>query len=99
VDVKVSSELKDLSCKGSLAVGEAHYFTGVMYQSRDRVVNKKSLRKSPHPQKTEGGAPADPGGHQSTMETISLIRCLWLDRNPWGAGTSVRILGKDGPVC
>jgi len=34
VDMEVSSELKDLSCKGSLAEGEAHYFTGgVMYQS------------------------------------------------------------------
>jgi len=31
--------MKDLSCKGSLAEGEAHYFTGVMYQSSDRVVN------------------------------------------------------------
>jgi predicted HTH domain antitoxin len=32
--------MKDLSWKGSLAEGEAHYFTGVMYQSSDRVVNR-----------------------------------------------------------
>jgi hypothetical protein len=35
--------MKDLSCRGSLAEGEAHYFTGVMYQSRDRVVNNNLL--------------------------------------------------------
>jgi hypothetical protein len=35
----MSPEKKDLSCKGSLAEGEAHYFTEIMYQSRDWVVN------------------------------------------------------------
>jgi len=32
---------------GGLAEGEAHYFAGVMYQSRDRVVNGKMRRKIP----------------------------------------------------
>ncbi len=31
--------MKDLSCKGSLAEGEAHFCTGLIYQSSDRVVN------------------------------------------------------------
>ncbi len=31
--------MKDLRCKGSLAEGEAHYSTGLMYQSSDLVVN------------------------------------------------------------
>ena len=35
-----SPEKKDLICKGSLAEGEAHYFTAVIYQSSDRVFNK-----------------------------------------------------------
>ena len=35
-----SPERLDLSCKGSLAEGEAHYFTGLMYQSSDGTVNR-----------------------------------------------------------
>jgi hypothetical protein len=49
--------MKDLSCKGSLAEGEAHYSIKIVYQSSDRVVNRKLLRKTPHPQRTDGGAP------------------------------------------
>jgi hypothetical protein len=41
--------MKDLRCKGSLAEGEAHYFTGVMYQSSDGLVNKKLRRKKSPP--------------------------------------------------
>jgi hypothetical protein len=39
--------MKDFSCKGSLAEGEAHYFTGVIYQSSDRVVNINCEEKLP----------------------------------------------------
>jgi hypothetical protein len=39
--------MKDLSCKGSLAEGEAHYFTGVIYQNSDRVVNINCEEKLP----------------------------------------------------
>src|SRR5260370_3003966 len=38
VDMEVS-RMKDLRCKGSLAEGEAHYFTWRLQQSRDGVVN------------------------------------------------------------
>jgi hypothetical protein len=38
--------MKDLSCKGSLAESEAHFFTGgVIYQSSDWFVNKKLKEK------------------------------------------------------
>ncbi len=53
---EVSREL-DLSCKGSLAEGEAHYFTRVMYQSRDRVVNGNYVDKRREPYKTREDAP------------------------------------------
>jgi len=55
-----SPEKLDLSCKGSLAEGEAHYFTVLMYQNSDRVVNGGG-KENPHPQKPEGGAPAPAG--------------------------------------
>ncbi len=51
---KSPPEWKDLSCKGSLAESEAHYFTGVMYQSSDLDVNRNFKENSP-PSKTEGG--------------------------------------------
>ncbi len=47
VDIEISRKL-DLSCKGSLAEGEAHYFTGVMYQSSDLVVNRNWKERAPH---------------------------------------------------
>jgi len=55
VDLEVSSELKDLSCKGSLAKGEAHYVTRVMYQNSDRIVNQKTAKKRSPPQNSRAG--------------------------------------------
>jgi hypothetical protein len=49
--------MKDLSCKGNLAEGEAHYFTGVMYQSSDGVVNRNFKEKSRALAKTCKDAP------------------------------------------
>jgi hypothetical protein len=57
-----SPEKLDLSCKGSLAEGEAHFFTALIYQSSDRVVKgdleKKLRRKVPTLKKPRVGRPA-----------------------------------------
>jgi hypothetical protein len=60
--MEVSSELKDLSCKGSLAEGEANYFTWVMYQSSDRVVNR-DFKEKPH--RCKNSKDATPGMKQN----------------------------------
>ena len=70
-----------MSCKGSLAEGEAHFFTRVMYQSSDRVVNKKLRRKIPALKKPEDGILSE--AYNTIMEiTVKLPDDLAQHQNP-----------------